>query len=416
MDHEATVLEKPDFEVDDIPQDFVDSFVEADPELQEIVAKEKKSAPAKRGKVATEKPAVEKNEDVVTESTETDDNAELPDTTEGLEEKPVLVKEEKPEAVDYKDDVIPGLKGKDFAEIPDPVKEILDKFVEEHETVKGKAKSAEERLAKLMADPVVKDRAILIETNQNLADYDIEKMNISDDESLKIKAAFGLNDEQIGRLKPLITAVAHQMADAQLKNRLKIHEQQATIKENTAKGWETLRSLGKMDKNLAINETDLSKIVDEKGMVRDNHPEREIYLKLAEACRSLGWDWTRLAQTEPEVLYAAIAAKMKLPVALNTTERDKKIIAETKKNTLKHFQTPKGEARTLSSEPDPERGTERVIVRDGFDIKRLASDPDYYETIVSKKWGDLEWQKKVDDLADRGRNLLKEQSNKKKTR
>jgi hypothetical protein len=131
----------------------------------------------------------------------------------------------------------------------------------------------------------------------------------------------------------------------------------------------------------------------------------------------MGWTYDTIVKMGQKSLYAAAAASLGMPVAINTETRDKKILAEARKSVLKPFM--KTGATTLSSEKSSSntRTSASAIrpenVKSGLDVSRLVTDGDYYEMALNRKPGDIAHKEKIDKLVEQGRDALKRQRNKK---
>src|SRR5574344_811036 len=64
---------------------------------------------------------------------------------------------------EFEDDILPGLTGKQFESFEEPVKEIIAQTREALDVATEKATKAEERLNKLLNDPIVKHRESVID-------------------------------------------------------------------------------------------------------------------------------------------------------------------------------------------------------------------------------------------------------------
>jgi hypothetical protein len=407
-----------DLGVDD---DLFRETIRSDPELAQALmakpdkdrAKEKKEPPAPK---ADEIPSEEANP----EDTSGDAAGEADSTGEAKDKPDETPAEDKGPAVEYVDDVIPGLKGKDFGALPDPVKEVLATYQEEYETVKKTATESEARLNALLDDPVVKIRAQAIDSGDPERYFSVR--GFSEAEKAEIGNLFkshGFDDEEVADINKKIAngieKIARDMA-ADYANNAIIHEnKQRKYSETVKKGQDLVLSLGKINPEIAVKETDLSKFYSQKNGkwgYNESHPEIDRFKngigKIQDWAGRIGIDYGKALDMGDKAFYAAAAAALGMPVSINTAARDKKIIAaEVQKKLSRFMKSPASKSlpTTASSADTNARSSPKMV--DGIDPVRLARDDAYYSTVLEQKFGDEKWFDKVTGLRDQGKASLK---------
>jgi hypothetical protein len=175
--------------------------------------------------------------------------------------------------------------------------------------------------------------------------------------------------------------------------------------------------LGKFNKSLAFKETDASKFWNDDGSLNDKHPEsklfREKVLPLMTALREAGQTYDSIARMSKksggQAVYALVAALQGLPVALNTGERDKKIVAQELRKKLAPFMkknSVSGLDTKGSSAIPPDRSLNAPVIKNGYDVLKLAEGGDYYDKAVTSKGANPEHIEMIDSLAAEGLALL----------
>jgi hypothetical protein len=96
-----------------------------------------------------------------------------------------------------------------------------------------------------------------------------------------------------------------------------------------------------MNKDFAVNETDLDKIVDPKTGLNESHPEVGTFKKAGMAAYELlakkGFTYQQIADLGAQTLYATVASSLGWPVAMNTEKRDKAVRLSERKRVLAAF-------------------------------------------------------------------------------
>jgi len=312
----------------------------------------------------------------------------------------------------FADNVIEGLKGEDFAKLPENVQEALGSFVQKHGEESEQSKELKAKLDKLLSDPVAADRAKLIDEGK--ADRQYIAPGLTVEEKAFLQSEVGLDDDEFKKLEAGIDKIAQDKAEAIVKNRLISSDQERQIAETTKKGQQLLLGLSKFNKNLALKETDMNRLYE----LKERHPEWEKYVngigKIQQWAASMGIDYGKAIQMGETPFYAAAAAALKMPVAINTQERDQKMIAETRKRALAPF-LKGGSSKGLSTDASSADRSklEKTISDGGYDIVRLANDADYYSAAVEKKFGNQAHKDYIDGLVSKGRAILSKHKQKK---
>lgn len=308
----------------------------------------------------------------------------------------------------YRDNVIDGISGEEFEKLPENVQVALAKHLDSVDEVKGKSEQVQTKLDQLLADPIVKERAQMIEDGRS--DYQVR--GLTDKEIGTIKDSLGLDDEEVGKLKGVVEAVAKSMADDMANNRIVEADNRRRREETISSGRKALLEAVSINPKLALKETDPSKLFKENGSLNEQHPEyakaKDGLGKLFEYCRDRGLNYQMILKAKPQEIYASFAAANGLPVAFNTAERDRKMLASDREKVLSRFYKPnlnKSSPKFGKSSQSPLGKSGKKI--GGYDIERLATDDDYYEKALVKKFGDPDHADKIEELRLKGEASLR---------
>lgn len=376
----------------DIPDDDFEAILNSDPEYREMLEK---------GKKESEPPSDDDSGEGKDDDTTTagKDGSALPDSSE--------------DDVEFEDNVIPGISGEAFGKLDKVVQSALGEHYQKAQETAEKLTSTEERLNRLLEDPVVAMQNDLIAkgrggTYQNLR-------GITPQEAKEIQNKLGLDDDDIKLLIPMLDPIVKDRAQVMINNYAVEKNNQTVIADLQQKGKELLLGLSEFNKELALKETNIDKILEQK----EKHPEWEAFKngigKIRQWCIDRGYKYHDIAKMfSPKALYAAAAADVGLPVAINLDKRDQTLIAETRKKALSPFFKNKS-SKTLQpgSSPENRRELQHKVQKGGYDIIRLVTDEAYYERAVNKDYGNVDHLEKIDALAAEGRALLKKQKQKK---
>jgi hypothetical protein len=381
-----TVTESPasPYAIDDVPDDFAKSMLEGDAEYIEqkkFFTATEKNEPAS-GDVPAEKAA------------------------ENTTEEPPAVSTDG----EFEDNVIPGVKGEHIKAMPEDVRVALANYYQKNQEVLNKATIAEEKLSALRSDPIVKNREKLIDAGRAGLKYEIP--GLTPEEKNSIKKAALLDDDEFAAIESKIEEIAANKARAISYNQIVEQKVEKEVAEINKRGPDILLGLSKYNPKIAIKEKNLSAILEQK----EKHPEWKAYSEGVGLARD--WAIKRgmkyndvidfVDKFGEETLYAAIARDTGWTVAINTGERDKQIAINERQKALKPFlksSRPKG--LPVSSSDAVRKDQMGGITESGFDLVKLATDPEYYESAVNAKYGDESHMTKIDLLKEKGSKLLK---------
>lgn len=383
--------------LDNTPKDLTDvDLLAMDPEYQEMVEAEKKAS----GNTDDPPPSEEYKDDEDTGQDGDNKTDDIP-PKEGDETPPV-------EDSEFEDDILPGLTGKQFESFEEPVKEIIAQTREALDAATEKATKAEERLNKLLNDPIVRHRESVIDGKNNTLPYKVPELNdaaisemqkLIDQDTPESKAKF--NDMLKNHIKTATDIVANNariQAKAEFDNALNL--------KDAGQKLVALAKLAKIklpsdDPNVVIN-TDISKLGD-IGKVIDEIKQRS-------SRGIIGNPAKYLAEVDVEELYAQMAIKNKWPLLKNA---DKIIQEKVKQSNEKLFNKfIKGRSDEASGTfarggQVDQRSAGVKTVRDGIDLVKLATDDSYHEQILTQKnHGD--WYSKVAEMRREGERMIEE--------
>ena len=426
----AEIVPQSDTGNTDLLDGIPESALEGDPELMEIIEEEKNAPKGVKDKgIDDDLGADDKNSGA--------DNSDSDDKYDDDSEKPVVDKADTTENdeyiddIEFADDVIAGLKGEHLKKLPKEALEALAAYVTKHTDVSGEATTAKERLAKLLADPIVKKRLDLL--NSGKTDYEVRSITDGEKQSMikTIEEKAGLDSSEaeaaFNAIKDNIDSIVKNSAKDSLQNLVVEDEGRRQQEEMGKKGRTAFLELKKFSKELEFKETDPNKFwvrgPDGVNVVNDAHPEavkfREKVLPVMNSFAKCGISYSEMVKIKEEfgeeAVYALSAIKLGLPVAFNTGERDKKIVATELQKRLAPFIKSNGSGElSVSSGSKIADSRNKAVIKSGYDIKRLATDPDYYEKAFIAKSSDRKHMDLIDSLAEEGEALISKEQKPKK--
>jgi len=389
-----------------VPKDFAEKMVENDPEYQELLRQE--ASLNKKGKDS------EVPEEDISGEQGLDKGEE--DTTEGAKVDEKVSDTATEEVEEFADDVIPGLKGEHFKTLPQEAKLAVAEFHAKADAASKENEVLRKRVEALTSDPIIRDREEMLK--QGRTQYDVKGMSPEEYAGLrtKIQAKIGVDQADaeavLSEVEDLIKTRSRDMADDISKNIVLEETRRKQVDEITAKGRNIFLQLGKFNKALAFKETDANNLwkkdVNGQWVSNEAHPEFKAYsekiLPVVNALGKANMNYEQLIKLSEdfglEAVYALVAKKLGLSVAINTKERDNKMIGEEVRNRLRPFM--KG---ATSDELRPGTGkspTVSPIIKNGYDITKLATDNDYRDRAISAKTGDMTHFKLIERLTDEG--------------
>lgn len=381
-------------------------------DLAVIAKRSPEILPPKPEKKKEEKPK-EPEDDLTEEKPATDDEPPAEETPADAE----VEDSGKPDGdsdSEWEDNVVDGLKGKDFGALSKDGQAALI-ALREKVAVLNEAKA---KIDALNDDPIIRNRledraagrdvesglgvrALTAGERQAIIDLAVSKIGLDKGEGEQLAQLFG----------SAIDKAAQQMASDYASQKLVAASKEQKARETTAKYRSKMLELGKMNPLFKLEEKDLGKFLVEK----ERHPEwkkyQESFGKAFAILKSEGFSGVWVANASPERIWAVVGTAMGLPVALNTGKRDQTMLRDAIEKKLAPFK--KGNRTgTMSPESSSQEysgsGTPKEYMVEGVDIVRLAIDGKYYESQLKKKFGDpdwKEWKEKLDGLAKRGREV-----------
>lgn len=419
MNEAATMTPSTGFynEVDsDIPEEFMKEALKNDPELAEI--QEAKSA---RRAVAEKEETGE--EDVADPIEKKEPKAEVKE-----EAAPEEAADDEFEELEFEDNVIPGLKGEDLKKLGAKAALALSEYHEKQSKTAEKYSAAQAQLDKLLADPVIRDRAEMVAKGKT--NYDFRPMTDAERASVvsMIQNKYGLDqDEALGVFNDLqhgFEQYGKEIAEATLHNKVVEKDAEAKAEEVTTKARQVFLNFGKINPKLQFKETNpnnfWTKGRNEQGqpawVLNESHPEidnfKENVLPVMSALGKAGLSYQQVVNMATEfgedAVYTFAAKKLGLPVTINTEKRDQKMVDSAVRKRLKAFLKSSG-----SDELNADGGSASSVKKtkgsmvDGIDLEKLASSESYYDSVMRKKPNDPAWMDYVSELygkAMRARN------------
>ncbi len=397
-----------------VPDDFLRSITDDDPDY---FANNEISDKAKVSDQSTEEVSDDKNSGEKTDDTSAGEPKESKDTTVADDKNSSTESEDD---FEFADNVIEGLKGEHLKALPIEAKEAIAEFYGKSTEATEELGKVKSKLSELLSDPVVKMRSEMLAQGRN--QYDIRKITSEEKQTIisKLQEKIGLTEEEAlsayNELEPGLNSVAQERAESLFHSKTLEENTRRQIDEQTTKGRALLLGLGKFNKELAFKETDPNKFWkrndDGRWILNETHPEIKSYEKkivpILSAFAKSGMTYESLNKMAEEfgveAVYAMAARKHNLPIAINTAERDRKIIQTELRKKLAPFIKNKQGPSELSTDSRSyaEKKIVNNVMKNGYDITKLATDPDYYDRALNEKQGDLKWASTISRLADEG--------------
>jgi hypothetical protein len=406
-----------------VPKEFLEGAIESDPEYQELL---KQEAELKKNSDKKPKDHAEESETAEEENA----GAEATESAEGeteVKDQPDDKNSGEEDDFQFADDVIEGLKGEHLKVLPTEAKLAIAEYYGKTAEVAKERDALKGRLEELASDPVVKLREELLKQGTN--QFSVRGITKQEKDALTAKMIkFGLNaeeaEEMFSMVGDTIEAVSKERAEDILHNRVIEEDQRRKTDQTITEGRSIFLKLGQFNEGLKFKETDANKFwkKDQSGqMVPDEkHPEykkfAEKVLPVMEALGKAGINYGTLIKLEKEIgtdgVYAMLAKKHGLPVAINTGDRDRKIVQSELRKKMAPFLKGASSEELAAGQGKSRTPEQSAVMKHGYDITKLASDQTYYESVVDSKPGDLKHAELVSKLADEGQAYLNKKTKK----
>jgi len=332
------------------------------------------------------------------------------------------------ETLEFKDDVIPGLKGEVLAKLPKEAQEAVADFYGAVEERAKKVEASEVAMNLLKQDPYLKSRIEAMEAGtqaqirgltpddekaiaEGVTKFMVEKLTIEDVDAAEVVAAFK------GGIMTTAQRIAQQMAQDYAAQALQSQEALKETREVIKQGDAVLLGLSEFDKSLAVKEKDLSKFYvtqNGKTFFNEKHPEIETFKngigQFIAWASERGINYNNLAKMGAKAFYAAAAADLNRPVAFNTKERDDKMVSNAVKQKLKPFLKTDGGTLDVGGGNAAQGGGAEPKIIHGFNAVKLVEDGAYREEMYLKHALDADMIDKLDAAASVGRDIIEKQS------
>jgi hypothetical protein len=331
------------------------------------------------------------------------------------EKKPVAepkvdpVEPKKPEAADddkftFEADVQVGdlvFKKESLANLPNDVLENLGNLKTKMEDLNQQVTSKSQEVEEFLKDPVIAFQAKRIAEGRGAEPLPMVGVTKETQTALlsTLQDKHGLTKDEatdvFNSVKAEIEADIKFNVEHAVKNSLGEFKQTVEAKENRSKGCNLLSQvndmLAKVKPEIALKDADMSKIIE----LGEKHPQ---YLAFKNGpgkffdywTEKLG-SWSKFAQMSPEEIYAPVAAKLGLPVAINTKARDEKIALSEREKAINALGAKRvAKAMSQRSAPASTTGTQASIDNlSGIDKSKL-NDPEYIENLITGAKSDTE--------------------------
>ena len=286
------------------------------------------------------------------ESSESDSESES--ESENTEQEDDNSSTEKDEDVkyEYQDTEIDGIpfKADDLKNTPKAVLEGTGKIVIEARKAREERDSLQQQLDQLMESPLIKMSADRIKAGKGNEQINIPDLSNAERNQIAKyvnSTVDGLEESEVAKLTNLVANVSKVIAEKDAQNyvhNLALHQKEAQQTQERKKATsDALLGLSQFNSNLAgLKDVSIWDFYSEKpdatGNYAENkqHPQWETYEKtikpVVDVFAKKGMGFSQIAdfvnKFGQKALYTAAAEELKLPVAFNTEERDRKMIKD----------------------------------------------------------------------------------------
>jgi hypothetical protein len=380
--------------------EYATAMLADDPEYQKQVKEEAAAAASKPGeKPIEEKEEPPKEDEPANEEPET--VVEKNDDIDGDGEEPAK------EEVEYEDNVIPGLTGKQFSALPDDVREVVAKAATQAEELKTKSSETQSRLEKLLNDPIVKHRDEMIKTGKSDLTYELP--TITDQQFAEIlKCVDEDTPEARKKARDILGDIVKQSSELSESNTRILENSKFNTQKMLNSAGKNLLKLGELNAELKCDITDPDKLVETPFEKLGNLGKVLQKLSEMQANKTITSVAKYISERKPEALYAEMAVELGLPLVLNADKKIRDIVKKSNQALADRYRKNKdgnGGQMPSGKEVDSKKIKSGQVV-DGIDIVKLATNDDYHEKMLYKNSGDLKWVDKISRLRERGERFL----------
>lgn len=312
----------------------------------------------------------------------------------------------------FEDNVLPGLSGKDFEKLDEPIREVIAQSRVALDEVTKKATEAQARLDTLLKDPIVAHREQAIANGENGLQYKVPEMSAETIEQITELVDQG-TPEAKEKINELVKAHIDSTAEIIAENAVLRANAQYERKQDIHQSGEVLVKLAKLAKiDLPSQDPDViaETNIKELGVIG------EYLSEIAEATKSgiIANPQKYLNRIGAEGAYAQMAMKHGWPLLKNADGViNKQIKAANKKFSDRFLKGNPDEASgsfARSKQIDQNSVRSKTIV-DGVDTIKLATNDKYHNEILYSKPNDPKWADKVAMYREMGEQYLEDNPN-----
>jgi hypothetical protein len=414
-----------------LPKEVAEAALRGDPELREMQEqkKGKRAAANKKSKEGTPQGA-----EKVVEGEEVS-----PKPGDKAKEKVAEGVDPEFEALEFQDNVIPGLKGEHMKKAGPEAAAAIAEYYEKANESAQRLTAAEAELKKLKADPVIKHRDEMIASGKT--EYNVRSVTPEEIQTAKqmvtqqLKTQLDLLPEEADKAFDVAFNVLRggfeKMAKESAQDILNQGLVQSDAKQREAntftKSMSVFMGMGKFNKDLQFTETDPSKMFVYKGNgkfeVNEKHPEAAKFTKsmlpVMESLGKAGFTYEQINKMSEEfgedAVYSFAAKKLGLPVAINTQGRDQKIVSRAVNKALKPFikgSAADGLPTDGGGESVSKERSAKGVSENGIDMNRILDDESYYDEQILRKPGDPAWMRIVSETRQKAARVRRQSTKK----
>jgi hypothetical protein len=279
-------------------------------------------------------------------------------------------------------------KKEDLGNTPPQILENVASLKEHIESMTKRIEEVQREHDQTLEDPIIRDRVARIKEGVADQPYSVNAISKNTVEALSsVLKAKGMEDAEIAEVmetaKREIALDVEDNVRKAVANRLTAWQRDQELEGSKRKGFEILQKLEALNPKMKLKETDFRKLFE----VRDGkyvHPEMNSDIgRVFKYWADRIGDWKRFAQMDPAEVYAAAAAKFGLPVALNTKDRDARIVAGERNRILEALGGKKiAKAMSTGKDGQASRAKKGSVDDDGAIDKERLNDPEYQAQLL----------------------------------
>jgi hypothetical protein len=321
--------------------------------------------------------------------------------------------------IDFQDNVLDGISGKDLKNLPKDIQIAAVKAREAIAEANAKAEKQAAILEKLKANPLAKYYLDQAEQGDSAQSSSIP--GLSDADANEVQAL--IDDGKTAEARAKINSFAKAAAEAYVRNTESAMTRKAQFNKELSDAGQVLIDTMRLYKDLDIGETDPVKL----ALIDESHPK---YKQYDEGIGKVVKHVINLQDTGvirdarkfvlslgKDGMAALVATVLKKPLVLNADTQINQQIIESNRKLLRKYSRNADEAGSVAPKGGSNINRDKARDRsqsDGVDTKRLVTDPVYHDEMLGQMMGSegSAGVQKIERLYSEGEKALAEEGEK----